>query len=158
MASFCAVSNCYFLAVICFVKQIRDWKYFPIAFQSMCDLLSCGFVLFWKSMQDVIVRHGTSDGDYFLSGRFATWYRSTWLGDDPPVLKCVQEFILDIANDYSTAPCLLIMAAERYLMVCQSGWSKRILTNNKRRIICACLTGKCFFLHFFHVKLFFKLV
>ena len=40
----------------------------------------------------------------------------------------------------STAPCLLIIAVERYLLVCHSAWSKQILTNKNRKITCACLS------------------
>ena len=43
-------------------------------------------------------------------------------------------------SPFSTAPCLLIIAVERYLLVCHSAWSKQILTNKNRQIFCACLT------------------
>ena len=100
MASGCAVINLYFLSIICLVEKVRKWQYFPIAFQSLCDLITCGICLAFKSLQDVLVRDKTEEGNFHLNGGIAQAYRSTWLGEDPPLLKCAQEFVLDIANDY----------------------------------------------------------
>ena len=86
------------------------------------------------------MRDKTRSGEPFLTGFLARSYRSTWLGENPPVVKCVNEFIIDIANDYSTAPCLILMAVERYVMVCHSSIAKRVLTKRNRRIICIGLT------------------
>ena len=100
MAFACTLFNVYFLAVICLVKEVRQWKYYPVAIQSFFDLISCGLVLFYKTLQDALVRMKDNEDRFYYGGELAKWYRGSVLGRDSVFSFCVQNFVLDIANDY----------------------------------------------------------
>ena len=132
----------YFLLCIAFYNELKDIKYYPIGLQAFFDLLLCGFSLSWWNFVQLLF-DTKSITNYQFFAEIKQWLESTpKLGTKDMYFEfCFPEFLVIVANDYSTCPCILYMAFERFIMVCHPHKAIEWFSNWKRKLYCALLTA-----------------
>ena len=141
--------NLYLVASFLFDSDLRELKNYPIFFVSLTDFLVTGpgFASLVCSQHFIQPHFGFLDGFNNVS----------WLNDIRSIVRpfisrhivanfswfwyiCVPELLTQRLNEYSNGPCAVLLAYQRYIMVCKPHEKDFILTKKFRQRSCFALT------------------
>ena len=125
---FCIAANVVILAGIYWKKTLHRLTFYPVVLQSICDLVAVGIfgIYPWAESLFKIPFLLQEDFDYENDGimeklqkRWSRIIRSY------PGLNCFLFAASEHMNEYGTGPCMLVIAIERYFIVCHARDTKR---------------------------------
>ena len=139
------ILNLYLLLAILVEKKLRSLAFFPIALQAFCDIL-VGQSVSRHSLADVTDGYVTKseDGSWIFRNPYAGTIEHTVhkmiFPSETVFGKSLSNFLNNEFNLFSTPYCILVIAVERYVMVCWPFRSKKLLTTRNRFFIGVFLT------------------
>ena len=146
--------NVYLLVAILTEKELRTINLYPIAVQVICDIYT-SLTFIHLSFQIILMqRLDVESRDYTLTGKIWDWLRSnSYVNPDYFTELSLWKYFLIFGqnkiNYYTTSLCMLTIAIERYILICNPYAAKRILTKRNRRFLALVLSAVLFF-HSFH--------
>ena len=139
------IVNIHLLTAIVSEKQLRKIELYPIGIQAFCDILTA-LALFHGSSQVILTqRTDFNSPEFVLSGNFWNSLRAMYFFN--PGLSGTNNYWRDLLffaqsklNYYSTSFCMVVIALERYILICQPFAAKTILTKRNRIKLAVTLT------------------
>ena len=95
--------------------------------QCSCDLLT-GIVSSWNALQTLLRRQSFSGSGLIYSGSLASWLRSIKYFDNDLLTLIVTHEVNYMMSGY----CILIIAVERYILVCHPFRANQLLSKQNR--------------------------
>ena len=133
---------------IFYEKELRSIKYYPVGLQAFCDIL-IGYRVFDYSLYVLLIRYSINEENewkYTYNGKVAELMRSfqykkeEFLYEHAYTASEFLSFVYSDLNLITTGYCVLVIAIERYIMVCHPFRAKQIITKTSRIISCVFLT------------------
>ena len=155
--SFCL--NLYLVCCFLFDADLRQLRNYPIFLLNFTDLLATGPGFFSLLVSQQFIQPHT---DFNFDGQdtFVSWISHIRDFFRPHVYSlivsnvswfwyiCLPELLTQRLNEYSNGPCTLLIAYERYVMVCKPHQKDQILTEKRRYKMYATVTLTIIFMLF----------
>ena len=133
---------------IFYQKELRSIKFYPVGLQAFFDIL-IGYNVFDHSLGMLLMRYSINEENEWVNrydGKVANFLRSfqykkaDFLYEHVYRANEILGFIYTDVNLITTGYCVLVIAIERYIMVCHPFRAKQIITKTSRVITCIILT------------------
>ena len=115
------------IAVVMSGKELRKWQFFPVGLQAFIDIISSGIPAFLISLAQIEYTKPYTDGP--------SNFLYSWLLRDTPLRNwgwCVAEYLRLNFNELGSSLCILVIACERFILVCLPFRAQEILTTRSR--------------------------
>ena len=126
-------------------NQLRKIELYPIAIQAFCDILTA-LAFFHGSFQVILTqRTDINSREFVLSGDFwnslrAMYFFNPGLSGTNNYWRDLLAFAQSKLNYYSTSFCMVVIALERYILICQPFAANTFLAKRNRIKVAITLT------------------
>ena len=143
--------NVYLVGCFVFSPDIRELKNYPIFLLTVIDLVVTGPGFCGRFVSEQFIRYHSSNKDQhgrtiFTSQGFGFYnnLRSVLQGTlqpailgkvDPFWFSCLPDLLLVRLNEYGNGPCALILAYERFVLVCKPLKKSTLLSSFRRKLM-----------------------
>ena len=138
--------NLYLACCYLFVGELRNLKNYPIFLVNLMDVLVTGPGFFLLFFCENFVRHeaGVYFYKYLGGSYFLRWLHELKFSISPQIWQfahklpwfifgCLPEMLTQRLNEYSGGICAILLAYERYILVCKPFDKDKILSDQKRK-------------------------
>ncbi|XP_075259987.1 uncharacterized protein LOC142351728 [Convolutriloba macropyga] len=133
------VLNTYIVCLITFNKHFRKLEFYPLAVNSFVDIWGATLVVVPHEFILLSTLFDMHKFEHVFTGgiwdTMRQWYYLSGFGPE-----CTFYFFRVVFSQYTTGPCVLLLALDRFCAVCMPHRVKDILTRKVRQVLCGGLT------------------